>query len=97
MRIFSRKRKGALYFRLALSTGLVLAVLWVFGLIRYAAALPEGVQDANRATDAIVVLTGGSERLTQGLDLLTQKKAQKLFISGVYHGVDITELFRVRQ
>jgi uncharacterized SAM-binding protein YcdF (DUF218 family) len=35
--------------------------------------------------------------LSQGLELLSQGKAQKLFVSGVYRGVDITDLFRVRQ
>ena len=96
MRIFTRKRRRS---SLYIGGGLIalLAVVWITGLVRYAAALPKEVADLERGTDAIVVLTGGSERLTQGLDLLTEEKARKLFISGVYRGVDITELFRVRQ
>ena len=43
-------------------------------------------------TDAIVVLTGGSERLSTGLDLLASDRADKLFVSGVYHGVEVAEL-----
>jgi uncharacterized SAM-binding protein YcdF (DUF218 family) len=41
------------------------------------------------AADAIVVLTGGSNRLKTGFDLLEQKRGHKLFISGVYQGVDV--------
>jgi uncharacterized SAM-binding protein YcdF (DUF218 family) len=46
-------------------------------------------------TDAIVVLTGGSERLDAGLFLLRRKMARKLFVSGVYRSVDVTELLRL--
>ena len=74
-----------------------LFALWFAGLLWFATALPREVGDAGEGTDAIVVLTGGSARLSQGLDLLAQERAQKLFVSGVYRGVDITELFRVRQ
>ena len=74
-----------------------LFALWFAGLLWFATALPREVGDAGERTDAIVVLTGGSARLSQGLDLLAQERAQKLFVSGVYRGVDITELFRVRQ
>ena len=42
--------------------------------------------------DAIVVLTGGSGRLRSGLDLLLADRARRLFISGVYRGVDVTQL-----
>ncbi|MGB4100787.1 MAG: YdcF family protein [Alphaproteobacteria bacterium] len=38
--------------------------------------------------DAIVVLTGGSERISTGINLLQQGLGKKLFISGVGHGVD---------
>lgn len=40
-------------------------------------------------TDAIVVLTGGSERLSTGLALLDAHKGKKLFISGVHQGFSI--------
>ena len=48
--------------------------------------------DPTEHTDAIVVLTGGSERLTTGLDLLARDRADKLFVSGVYRGVEVAEL-----
>ncbi len=76
---------------------LLLLAAWFAGLLWYAGSLPREVGEASRGTDAIVVLTGGSGRLSRGLQLLAEKRAQKLFVSGVYRGVDITELFRVRQ
>jgi uncharacterized SAM-binding protein YcdF (DUF218 family) len=46
--------------------------------------MPDQVEDPDSPTDAIVVLTGGSERLRVGLDLLRQGKAPLLFVSGVH-------------
>jgi uncharacterized SAM-binding protein YcdF (DUF218 family) len=42
-------------------------------------------------------LTGGSGRLRQGLQLLADKQARKLFVSGVYRGVDVAALLQVSQ
>lgn len=46
-------------------------------------------------TDAIVVLTGGKQRLETGIALLAAGKAKKLFISGVNPQVDRALLLRV--
>jgi uncharacterized SAM-binding protein YcdF (DUF218 family) len=70
----------------------VLAVLWLVGLWRFAEGLPREAAEPDRMTDAIVVLTGGSLRVENGLRLLTEGKAKKLFVSGVYHGVDVGNL-----
>ena len=79
------------------SPAVLLFLIWVVGLFWFWAELPSQIDDTARKTDAIIVLTGGSARITQGLELLSRGQARKLFVSGVYHGVDITELFRVRQ
>lgn len=42
--------------------------------------------------DAIIVLTGGSNRLESGFDLLEKKAGKKLFISGVYRGTEMRTL-----
>jgi uncharacterized SAM-binding protein YcdF (DUF218 family) len=73
----------------------VLAVVWLIGLWRFAEAIPSEVTAPDQTTDAIVVLTGGSLRVEGGLHLLAEGKAKKLFISGVYRGVDVTELLRI--
>ncbi len=67
------------------------------GLLWFATLMPTQVGDGERQTDAIVVLTGGSDRLGVALDLLSAKKARKLFVSGVYHGVDVRQLLDLSQ
>jgi uncharacterized SAM-binding protein YcdF (DUF218 family) len=81
--------------RVSLALFATLAAIWFIGLWRFAAAIPGEVAEPERATDAIVVLTGGSLRVEGGLRLLAEGKAKKLFISGVYRGVDVAELLRV--
>jgi uncharacterized SAM-binding protein YcdF (DUF218 family) len=66
--------------------------LWLAGLIVFAADIPDRLLDDETHTDAIVVLTGGSERLETGLALLRRGLADKLFVSGVPRGVDVAEL-----
>jgi uncharacterized SAM-binding protein YcdF (DUF218 family) len=73
------------------------AVAWLAGLLWFATGLPNSVPEPERVTDAIVVLTGGSRRVHRGLQLLAEKRAKKLFISGVYRGVDVQELLRISQ
>lgn len=83
------------YLRRSLVAAGLLVAAWAGGLIWFAATLPDRVDDPASPTDAIVVLTGGSERLSTGLDLLAKKKARKLFVSGVYRGVEVAELLRL--
>jgi len=72
----------------------VLALLWLGGLVWFAETIPEVLDDPGESTDAIVVLTGGSQRLQSGLQLLAAGKAKMLFVSGVHHGVDVAALLR---
>lgn len=74
---------------------LILFLAWLGGLIAFAADIPRTVKDSTTHTEAIVVLTGGSERLDAGLSLLHQGLGDKLFVSGVYRGIDVTELLRL--
>ncbi len=70
--------------------------LWVFGFLLFVARVASYVEppidDALQVTDAIVVLTGGSERVQAGLDLLRAGKGKKLLISGVYPGVGLARI-----
>jgi uncharacterized SAM-binding protein YcdF (DUF218 family) len=61
----------------------ILIFVWAAGLVWFAAAMPRRVADKKTHTDAIVVLTGGSGRLEEGLRLLKQGYAPVLFVSGV--------------
>jgi len=72
---------------------LLIAALWLGGLnwfTRHVVERPDGSKLTS--ADAIVVLTGGSNRLQTGFDLLDTRKGRKMFISGVYHGVEVQEL-----
>ena len=73
---------------------LVAAIAWVHGFLGFVANLPTAPDAPERSTDAIVVLTGGTLRLEEGLDLLQAGMAKKLFVSGVHQGVEVRELLR---
>ncbi len=77
------------------SFSLILLIVWGGGLFTFAAKIPDRVLAADKQTDAIVVLTGGSGRLRAGLDLLLAERAEHLFISGVYGGVDVRQLLAI--
>ena len=83
--------------RLRLAAGLLSLVFcaWCAGLFVFASRMPDRVPAETRRTDAIVVLTGGSGRLRTGIDLLLANRAKRLFVSGVYRGVDVTQLLAV--
>jgi len=87
--------------RLALKAGgfvvgslLGLTLAWSLGFLWFVATLPAKVADETTHTDAIVVLTGGSERLATGVALLESGLADRLFISGVHRGVELPEIFK---
>lgn len=69
------------------------ALVWVAGLVvfvmRVEAMGEPALNSELETTDAIVVLTGGSERVATGLALLKAEKARKLFISGVHSGLTL--------
>lgn len=67
--------------------------LFVGGFLQFTNKISEAVQPANvEPADAIVVLTGGSTRIATALELLTQKKGQKLLISGVNAETKTTDI-----
>jgi uncharacterized SAM-binding protein YcdF (DUF218 family) len=68
----------------------LLIVLWGLGFAVFALTLPRPAGD--QTTDAIVVLTGGPGRLDRGLQLLTQHRARRLFVSGADRTVRKKEL-----
>ncbi|MBL9029471.1 MAG: YdcF family protein [Caedimonas sp.] len=62
---------------------LVPAFLYIGGLVWFGMTLPTKVSNPFQKTDAIVVLTGGVDRIDTALDLMRHHRAQKLLISGV--------------
>ncbi|WP_420345415.1 YdcF family protein [Pelagibius sp.] len=90
-------RRGLRRLRSLLVMLLIAVLAWGAGLLWFATLLPTAVADTNSRTDAIVVLTGGSDRLNIALGLLAEQKADKLFVSGVYRGVDVRQLLALSQ
>ena len=76
------------------AAALALLVLWLGGLAAFCLALWSLPGDPPTPTDAIVVLTGGRQRVETGLALLAEGRGKKLFISGVNQRVDRDMLLR---
>lgn len=70
----------------------VLGIAWLAGLFIFAETIPRSPEDSDEQTDAIVVLTGGSMRMEEGLALLSRHMGKKLFVSGVHRGVEVKQL-----
>ena len=79
---------------LSFLAGIVFAVVvaWAMGLMWFASTIPARVDDTTTHTDAIVVLTGGSERIETGLSLLANGFADRMFVSGVGGQVRVNDL-----
>lgn len=75
--------------------GIGVLALWAGGLAFFAVDSLRLQADREAKTDAVIVLTGGRQRLETGLDLLTDGSAGKLFISGVNQRVEREALLHV--
>lgn len=94
-RIWQRSRRRGRVARLIIGVALVAILGWGAGFIWFTESLPRAVDNPLEVTDAIVVLTGGTGRLAAGLELLARERAAKLFVSGVYRGIEVDEILRV--
>ena len=87
---------AGLYALLPVVFALFMGVLWCLGLgifVTEVTTLEEPrISSSLQPTDAIVVLTGGSERVSAGIELLKAGVAKKLFISGVYQATSTDHL-----
>lgn len=61
----------------------LLLLLYAIGFVLFAFTLGKPAAADARATDAAVVLTGGSGRLEHGIDVLRGGKATRLLVAGV--------------
>ena len=76
------------FFLTLILISIMLTSVWGAGLLWFVTTIPNTVKDHVSKVDAIVILTGGSDRLRVGVELLSLQKGEKLFISGVGEGVD---------
>ena len=72
-----------------------LLIIWGVGWLWFATSIT--MTENNKTvtkTDAIIVLTGGRGRINEGLNLLAQKTAPALFISGVHKDVTKKDILK---
>ena len=86
------RRRALRAVRALLAAVALFALLWSGGLVWFADTAGEGSEQPDIATEAVVVPTGGSGRLEEGLRLLESGLAQALFVTGVAEGVESAEL-----
>lgn len=65
-------------------------LLWALGFAIFAIGLPGPA--GSQETDAIIVLTGGENRIERGVELLEAGEAQRMLVSGVNRTVRPVEL-----
>jgi len=68
------------------------ALVWLFGLVWFNTRINAYEADTTTHTDAIVVLTGGRNRIAEAVNLLNDGLADKLFISGVPRDVSLRDI-----
>lgn len=81
--------------RLALAAGLALMASFVIGYVRYASGLVPHEPLAVPRTDAIVVVTGGAQRIGDAIGLLGAERGSRLLISGVNEKTGREELAKL--
>lgn len=87
-----RRRGWRITARRSAIASVVVVAAWLGGFIWFAEQAVVFPEPTGRHVDAIVVLTGGSERLAQGLSLLDRGQADLLFVSGVHSSVGVSDL-----
>lgn len=60
-----------------------LVFVWLGGFVAFIGKLPRAISDSEENADAIVVLTGGTARLDEGVGLLLAGRAGELLVTGV--------------
>ena len=78
------------YIRSSLIVALLTGTFWFAGLLMFVQLIPKKPDTTHSACDAIVVPTGGTERIHKALALLNQNPAGMVFISGIGKGVDLS-------
>ena len=80
---------------LTMAAGAVAAVLFVAGYFWFVAQIPEAQTHLDRTADGIVVLTGAAARIPDAIQLLADRRGQRLLITGVYRNTRSREIARL--
>lgn len=71
---------------------LILFLLWFGGFLAFMVNLPDAPEVRSDDSDAIVVLTGGSQRVAEAIRLLAAGEGERLLVTGVHQDVRLAEL-----
>lgn len=82
------KKARIMRYILLITTAIML--LWGYSLNEFVRRIPSNAEGSVTKTDAIVMFTGGQNRLLESISLLNNGLAKKLFISGVGSDADLT-------
>ncbi len=80
--------------RFLMFTGGAIALMLAAGFVAFAAAALGRSEPVRQPADGIVVLTGAQSRITEAGELLKQRKARRLLISGVNRSTSRDEVRR---
>jgi uncharacterized SAM-binding protein YcdF (DUF218 family) len=83
------------FVRVCFLLGLIAALLLTAGFIWFVRQVPDRELALANKADAIVVLTGGSSRVIDGIELLAAGHGRRLLISGVHRATNTGEISRV--
>ena len=78
--------------RLIFDAALFALVLLIIGFIVFANGIESEVQEPLASADGIAVLTGGTSRIDQAMELLAKGKAKRVLITGVNRTTTVEEL-----
>jgi uncharacterized SAM-binding protein YcdF (DUF218 family) len=79
---------------LAVKLAVLTCVALVIGFVAFVWILPEQQLPLERNADGIVVLTGGTSRVTDALELLASGRSKRLLITGVNPGTTTADIAR---
>lgn len=88
-------RRAFRVFLAALTVGMLALVLFFAGFIYFLWSVPEDEVVLKDKADGIVVLTGGSSRIADAVELLALNRGQRLLISGVNPATSQREIARL--
>jgi uncharacterized SAM-binding protein YcdF (DUF218 family) len=71
------------------------ALVLMLGFVWFVSALPTEEIKLDRNADGIVALTGGASRIVDAMELLAQKRAQRLLISGANRLTNANDISRL--
>jgi uncharacterized SAM-binding protein YcdF (DUF218 family) len=79
---------------LAVKLAVLACVALILGFVAFVWILPEEQLPLERNADGIVVLTGGTSRVTDALELLASGRSKRLLITGVNPGTTTADIAR---